>query len=405
MVSAGDTAWLLTSAALVLIMTPALGFFYGGMVRRKNIAATIMQCFIVVAVISVQWVLWGYSLAFGPDKGGFIGGLDWVGLRNVGLTPNPAYAATVPAQAYMIFQCMFAIITPALIIGSFAERINFKAFLIFIVLWSTIVYDPLAHWVWGVGGWLRVRGALDFAGGTVVHISSGVAALAAAVVFKKRLGFGKEPMEASNVPFIILGAGILWFGWFGFNAGSALTSGAQATSAFVVTNTAAAMAALTWMTMSWLLGGRPSIIGAASGAVVGLVAITPASGFVTPMAAIIIGLGAGVFCYLAVRLRNRTKLDDSLDVWACHGVGGTWGAIATGLFATAAIGGANGLFHGHPGQVVVQLEAVAASWAWSFGMTFILLKVIDKFIHLRVTEAEERTGLDISQHGERAYES
>ncbi len=405
MVSAGDTAWLLTSAALVLIMTPALGFFYGGMVRRKNIAATIMQCFIVVAVISVQWVLWGYSLAFGPDKGHFIGSLAWVGLRGVGLTPDPAYAATVPAQAYMIFQCMFAIITPALIIGSFAERINFKAFLIFIVLWATIVYDPLAHWVWGVGGWLRDRGTLDFAGGTVVHISSGVAALAAAMVFKKRLGFGKEPMEAGNVPFIVLGAALLWFGWFGFNAGSALTAGGQATSAFVVTNTAAAMAALTWMTMSWLFGGRPSIIGAASGAVVGLVAITPASGFVTPMAAIIIGLGAGIFCYLAVRLRNRTKLDDSLDVWACHGVGGTWGAIATGLFATAAIGGANGLFHGHPGQVVIQLEAVAASWAWSFGMTFILLKVIDKFIHLRVTEAEERTGLDVAQHGERAYET
>jgi len=405
MVSAGDTAWLLTSAALVLIMTPALGLFYGGMVRRKNVAATVMQCFIIVAVISVQWVLWGYSLAFGPDKGGFIGSLAWVGLRNVGLAPNPAYAATVPAEAHMIFQAMFAIITPALIIGAFAERVNFKAFLIFVVLWATIVYDPLAHWVWGVGGWLHERGALDFAGGTVVHISSGVAALAAATVFGKRLGFGKEPMEAGNVTYIVLGAALLWFGWFGFNAGSALTSGAQATSAFVVTNTAAAMAALTWMTMSWVFGGRPSIIGAASGAVVGLVAITPASGFVTPMAAIIIGLGAGIFCYLAVRLRNRTKLDDSLDVWACHGVGGTWGAIATGLFATAAIGGANGLFHGHPGQVVIQLEAVAASWAWSFGLTFILLKVIDKFIHLRVTEAEERTGLDIAQHGERAYET
>lgn len=395
---------MLLAAALVLIMTPALGFFYGGMVRKKNISATIMQCFIIVALISVQWVLWGYSLAFGPDKGGFIGGLEWAGLRNVGLEPSADYGPTIPHQAFMIFQGMFAIITPALIIGAFAERMKFKAFIIFILLWATLVYDPIAHWVWGVGGWLGELGALDFAGGTVVHISSGVAALTAALVMRQRLGFGREPMEPSNVPFIVLGAAFLWFGWFGFNAGSALTSGSAATNAFVVTNTAAGMAALTWMTMSWWLGGKPSIVGAASGAVAGLVAITPAAGFVGPMAAVIIGLGAGVFCYLAVRLRARLNLDDSLDVWGVHGVGGTWGAIATGLFATAAIGGVDGLFYGYPGQLGTQLAAIGATWAYSFTVTLILLKVIDKLMGLHVEEDEEILGLDVSQHGERSYE-
>ncbi|MFC2058790.1 ammonium transporter [Chloroflexota bacterium] len=404
MVDSADTIWVLVSAALVLLMTPALGFFYGGMVRKKNIAATIMQCFVIVAVISVQWVLWGYSLAFGPDKGGFIGGLEWVGLMNVGLEPSASYATTIPHQAFMIFQGMFAIITPALIIGAFAERIKFKALLIFVVVWATIVYDPIAHWVWGVGGWLGGMGALDFAGGTVVHISSGVAALAAALVIRRRIGFGSEAMEPANVPFVVLGAGLLWFGWFGFNAGSALTSGAMAVSAFVVTNTAGAMGALSWMTMSWWLGGKPSIVGVASGAVAGLVAITPASGFVTPMAAIIIGLGAGVFCYLAVRLRARLRMDDSLDVWGVHGVGGTWGAIATGLFATAAIGGVSGLFYGNPGQLVNQIVAVAVTWAYSFVVTFVLLKGIDRFVGLNVAEGEEMMGLDVAQHGERAFE-
>jgi Amt family ammonium transporter len=405
MVDTGDTAWLLMCSALVLVMTPALAFFYAGMVRRKNVSATLMQCFIIIALISVVWVLWGYSLAFGPDKGGFIGGIEWVGLNHVGLEPNPDYAPTVPHQAFMIFQAMFAIITPALIIGAFAERMKFKAFLIFIVLWSTIVYCPIAHWVWGSGGWLKELGSIDFAGGTVVHISAGIAALAAALVMRKRLGFGKESMDPSSVPFIVLGAGVLWFGWFGFNAGSALSSGSLATSAFVVTNTAAAMGALAWMTMSWWLGGKPSIIGAASGAVVGLVAITPASGFVTPMAAVLIGLGAGVFCYLAVRAKNRwLKLDDSLDVFSCHGVGGIWGALATGLFATAAIGGVNGLFHGHPVQLWYQFAAVAVCCAYSFVLTVILLKVLDKFVGLNVTEEEERIGLDVSQHGEGASE-
>ncbi|MBI4302274.1 MAG: ammonium transporter [Chloroflexi bacterium] len=405
-VNAGDTAWVLASAALVMIMTPALAFFYGGMVRKKNAAATIMQSFIIIALISVQWVLWGYSLAFGPDKGGFIGGLDWFGLRHVGLEPNPDYSSTIPHQAFMIFQGMFAIITPALITGAFAERMKFKSFLLFVILWATLVYDPVAHWVWAPDGWLRELGALDFAGGTVVHINSALAALAAALVMKRRLGLKEGAIEPHDVPMIVLGAGFLWFGWFGFNAGSAVASGALAASAFVVTNTAAAMAALTWMTMSWWLGGKPSIVGAASGAVAGLVAITPASGYVGPMAAVLIGLGAGVFCYLACRLRARTKVDDSLDVWGVHGVGGTWGAIATGLFASVAINaaGADGLFRGNPGLLFNQLVAVAATWAYSFTLTFIILKLLDRLVGLRVKEEEEAIGLDVSQHGETAYQ-
>ncbi len=404
-IDSGDTAWLLASAALVLVMTPALAFFYGGMVHKRHALGTIMQSFIIVAIISVQWVLWGYSLAFGPDKWGIIGGLDWLGLRNVGLEPNADYAGTVPHQAFMIFQGMFAVITPALITGAFAGRMKFKAFLIFIVLWATLVYDPVAHWVWGTGGWLRGLGALDFAGGTVVHISAGVAALTAALVLRKRTHFGMGAEEPHNIPFIVLGAGLLWFGWFGFNAGSALGSGALATSAFVVTNTAAGMAGVTWMTMSWWLGGKPSVVGAACGAVAGLVAITPASGFVTPMAAVIIGLMAGVLCYLACRLRARLKLDDSLDVWGCHGVGGTVGALATGLFATVAINAAgnNGLFYGNPGQLWAQFVAVAVVWVYSFVVTLAILKVLDKVMGVCVEHDEEEVGLDLSQHGERAY--
>ena len=407
MINGADTAWVLMSAALVLMMTPALAFFYGGMVRRKNVSATLMQCLIIVALISVQWVLFGYSLAFGPDKGHFIGSLSWAGLSNVGMEPS-SYAPTIPHQAYMVFQMMFAIITPALIIGAFAERMKFKVLLIFVLVWSTIVYDPIAHWVWAENGWLRNQGALDFAGGTVVHISAGLAALAAALAIKPRRGFGKEAMEPGNMPFIVLGAGLLWFGWFGFNAGSALASGTLAVSAFVVTNTAAAMGGLSWMTMTWMFGGKPSIIGAASGAIAGLVAITPASGYVKPMPALIIGLGAGIFCYLALRLRSRyLKLDDSLDVWACHGVGGIWGAVATGLFATVAVNaaGGNGAFYGHLGQLGTQLEAIAVVSAYSFGLTFIILKVLDRVIGVNVSEEDEMSGLDLSQHGERAYEA
>ncbi|MFZ0050941.1 MAG: ammonium transporter [Desulfobaccales bacterium] len=405
MVNTGDTAWVLASAALVMLMTPGLALFYGGMVRRKNALGTVMQSFIIIAIISVQWVLWGYTLAFGPDWHGIIGRLDWLGLKGVGLEPNTAYAATIPHQAFMIFQAMFAIITPALITGAFAERMKFSTFLVFILLWATLVYDPIAHWVWGDGGWLKNLGALDFAGGTVVHISSGVGALAAALVMGRRLGYGREPMEPHNILFVVLGAALLWFGWFGFNAGSAVSSGALATSAFVVTNTAAAMAAVTWTFMSWIFHGRPSVLGAASGAVVGLVAITPASGFVTPLAAIAIGAGAGIICFLAVQFRSKVNVDDSLDVWACHGVGGTWGALATGLFATVAVNsaGANGLFYGNPRQLLIQFIAVAVTWAYAFVATWVILIILYAVMGLRVKAGEEVAGLDLSQHGEEAY--
>jgi ammonium transporter, Amt family len=405
--NSGDTAWVLVSAALVMLMTPALAFFYGGLVRRKNVLATLMHSFFMVGLISVQWVLWGYTLAFGPTVNGIIGSLAWLGLNGVGAEPNADYAATIPHLAFMAFQMMFAIITPALITGAFAERKRFKAFVLFSLLWATVVYDPLAHWVWGAGGWLRTMGALDFAGGTVVHISSGVAALVAALVLGRRLGFGKEPMEPHNVPYVVLGAGILWFGWFGFNAGSALAANGLAANALVTTHVAAAMAAVTWTTVSWASTGRPSVVGAACGAVAGLVAITPAAGFVTPAAAIIIGLGAGVICFYAVKLvKARLGVDDALDVVGVHGVGGTWGALATGLFATKAVNpaGADGLFYGNPQQLLIQLVAVAATWVFSGVFTFAILKLVDVTVGLRVSEVEEEHGLDTSQHGELAYQ-
>jgi Amt family ammonium transporter len=408
-INAGDTAWLLASAALVMLMTPALGFFYGGLVRRKNVLSTLMHSWFILALISVQWVLWGYSLAFSPDTGlGIIGGLQWVGLNGVGQDPNPDYAATVPHLAYMAFQMMFAVITPALITGAFAERKRFKAFVLFSLLWATFVYDPVAHWVWGTGGWLHNLGTLDFAGGTVVHITSGASALVAAVVLGRRKGFPKlESFDPHDLTMVVLGAGLLWFGWFGFNAGSALTSGGLAASAFVVTNTAAAMAALTWMSVSWMVHKRPSVLGAAAGAVAGLVAITPASGFVTVPASIIIGLGAGGICFFAIHIiKERFGVDDALDVVGVHGVGGTWGAIATGLFATVAInaGGANGLLYGNPQQLLTQVIAVVASWVYSVVMTFVILKAIDAVIGVRVPESEEVLGLDSTQHGEIAYQ-
>ncbi len=405
-IDSGDTAWLLTSSALVLLMTaPGLALFYGGMVRQKNALATIMQSFIILALISVQWVLWGYSLAFGPDKGGIVGGLEWIGLQGVGLQPNPDYGATVPHQAFMVFQLMFAVITPALITGAFAERIKFSTFIVFILAWATFIYDPLAHWVWGVGGWLRNLGALDFAGGTVVHISSGISALAAALIIGKRRGYGHEPMPPHNLPLTVAGAALLWFGWFGFNAGSAISAGALATSAFVVTNTATASAALGWMFTEWAMRGKPTVLGAASGAVAGLVAITPASGFVTPMASIVIGAGAGFFCYNACNFKTKLGYDDSLDVVGVHGIGGTWGALATGLFATKTINeaGADGLFYGNPGQVGVQIVAILASWVLAFVGTFIILKILDALMGLRVTQEDEVAGLDLSQHSETAY--
>ena len=403
-ISAGDTAWLLMSAALVMLMTPALGFFYGGLVRRKSVLATIMHSFFILALISVQWVLWGYTLAFGPDHGGLIGGLDWLALRGVGQDPGP-YAPTVPHEAYMVFQMMFAVITPALITGAFAERKRFKAFVVFTLLWATFVYDPVAHWVWG-GGWLGQLGALDFAGGTVVHITSGVSALVAALVLGRRVGFGRDAMDPHDATMTVLGASLLWFGWFGFNAGSAITAGGLAANAFVVTNTAAAMAALTWMTVSWLHKGAPSVLGAAAGAVAGLVAITPASGYVDVSASILIGLGAGIFCYTAIQLTKRLKVDDALDVFGVHGVGGAWGALATGIFATVAInsGAKDGLAYGNPGQLGIQAIAVAASIVYSAVMTFVILKLIDVFVGLRVPENEEVLGLDASQHREAAYQ-
>jgi Amt family ammonium transporter len=404
-INAGDTAWVLVSAALVMLMTPALAFFYGGLVRQKNVLSTIMHSFFVLALISVQWVLWGYSLAFGPDINGIIGGLNWMGLKGVGAAPNVDYAATIPHSAFMLFQMMFAVITPALITGAFAERKRFKAFVIFSLLWATLVYDPLAHWVWGVGGWLRGLGALDFAGGTVVHMSSGISALVAALVLGRRVGFGSENMDPHDVTMTVLGAGLLWFGWFGFNGGSALAANGLAANAFVVTNTAAAMAALTWLTVSWAHKGHPSVIGAAAGAVAGLVAITPASGYVDAPAAILIGLGAGVICYWAIQLTRKLRVDDALDVFGVHGVGGTWGAIATGLFASTTVNSAAaGLLFGNPGQLGVQLLAVAATWVWAGGMTFVILKVIDVTIGLRVPEPDEVLGLDVSQHGETAYQ-
>jgi Amt family ammonium transporter len=405
-IDTGDTAWLLASAALVMLMTPALGFFYGGLVRKKNVLATIMHSFFILALISVQWVLWGYSLAFGPDHGGIIGGLDWLGLKGVGQAPNPDYAATVPALAFMVFQMMFAVITPALITGAFAERKRFKAFVIFTLLWATLVYDPVAHWVWGTGGWLRALGTLDFAGGTVVHITSGVSALVAALVLGRRYGYGREPIEPHDATMVVLGASLLWFGWFGFNAGSALASGGLAANAFVVTNTAAAMAALTWMTVSWLHKGAPSVLGAAAGAVAGLVAITPASGYVDVSASILIGLGAGTFCYVGIQLTKRLKVDDALDVFGVHGIGGMWGALATGIFATVAVNaaGADGALSGNLNQLGVQAIAVLASVSYSAVMTFAILKVIDLFVGLRVPEHEEVLGLDASQHREAAYQ-
>jgi Amt family ammonium transporter len=402
----GDTAWVLTSSALVLMMTaPGLALFYAGMVRQKNALATLMHSFIIAALISVQWVLWGYSLAFGPDKGGIVGGLEWVGLRGVGLEPFEAYSKTIPHQVFMLFQMMFAIITPALITGAFAERKKFSAFILFTLLWATFVYDPLAHWVWGDGGWLKKLGALDFAGGTVVHISSGVSALVCAIMIGRRRGFGHQPMQPHNLPLTVMGAGFLWVGWFGFNAGSALAADGLAASAFTATNTAAAAAALGWMFTEWMTRGKPTVLGAASGAVAGLVAITPASGFVGPIASIIIGGLAGLLCYSACNIKARLGYDDSLDVVGVHGVGGTWGAIATGLFASKAVNeaGGDGLFYGNPGQLWTQIVAVVATYALAIVMTAIILKVVDMMVGLRVSEEDEVAGLDLSQHSETAY--
>ena len=398
-----DMAWMLVCSALVLLMTPGLALFYGGLARSKNAAATVMHSFMSMGIVGIVWVLWGYTLAFGPDVGRFIGSLEYLGLNNVSATAPGPFADNIPHQTFMIFQGMFAVIAPALITGAFAERMKFKAYVLFTVLWVTVVYAPVAHWVWG-GGWMGAMGALDFAGGNVVHINTGVAALAAAVIFGRRLGFGSDPMEPHNIPMVVLGAGLLWFGWFGFNAGSALAVDASAVNAFVVTNTGAAAGILGWTAAAWAVERRPSVIGAASGAVAGLVAVTPAAGFVGPMPALIIGLLAGIFCYLAAELLKKLKLDDSLSVWGVHGVGGTWGALATGLFVGVGFGGIAAFTDASRlEQVGIQIVSILATWAWAFVMTTVILWALKLTVGLRVSGDDEAAGLDTAEHGEIAY--
>jgi ammonium transporter, Amt family len=403
-INSGDTAWLLVSTALVMLMTPGLAFFYGGMVRRKNLLSTLMMSFVMLGLISILWAFYGYSVSFGPDFKGIFGGLQWAGLMNVGMEPSTVYATTVPHFLFMMFQATFAIITVALITGGVVERIRFSALLIFSIIWFTVVYCPIAHWVWADGGWLARLGVLDFAGGTVVHINAGFAALALAMVLGPRQGFEeKETMEPNSIPFVVLGTALLWFGWFGFNAGSALQANGLAASAFASTNFAGASAAITWLILGWI-HRRPSVLGVATGAVVGLATVTPASGFIHPMSAIPIGIVAAIISYYVMLWRTRAnKVDESLDVFACHGVGGMVGTLATGLLATASINGKSGLIDGNAGQVLIQMVAIVVTAAYSFGFTWVIAKVIDATLGLRVRNEEEMVGLDISQHGERAY--
>jgi len=407
MINSGDTAWVLISTALVMLMTiPGLALFYGGLVRRKNVLATMMQSFFVLCLISIQWILWGYTLSFGPDKGHLIGSFAWFGLKGVGVTPNPSYAATIPHVLFMTYQMMFAVITPGLITGAFAERMKFSTYVVFTLLWATLVYDPVCHWIWGTGGWLKNLGVLDFAGGMVVHVSSGFAALTCALIMGTRRGYGKEPMPPHNLPLTIIGAGLLWFGWFGFNAGSALGANGLASMAFIATNTAAASAALTWMFIEWKITGKPTILGGATGAVAGLATITPAAGFVSPVSAILIGITAAIICYMAVAvIKLKFAYDDSLDAFGVHGVGGLIGTAAAGLFAEKLINpaGNNGLFFGNSAQFFIQLLGIGAVVIYSVAVTFTLLKLLDATMGLRVTDEEEVVGLDITQHEESAY--
>ena len=403
-IQAADSVFLFISTVLVMIMTPGLALFYGGMVKSKNVLSTTMHSYAAMAIVSIQWVLIGYSLAFGPDVKHIIGDFSWTILKDVGFTPNENYSATVPHNLFMMFQLMFAILTPALISGAFAERMKFSAFLIFTLLWTTLVYDPLAHWVWGVDGWLRNLGALDFAGGTVVHISSGVSGLVLALILGKRKDFGST--SPHHLPLTVLGAGLLWFGWFGFNVGSALTLNDVALTAFINTNTAAAAASVGWVLIEWYVNKKPTILGGVSGAVAGLVAITPACGFVTPLSSIIIGLLGGIICFLAVTyLKYKFGYDDALDAFGCHGIGGTWGAIATGLFATKSVNsaGANGFFYGDTSLLWKQLIAIGATYVFAGVVTFLIVKVIGLFIQVRVDQEEENLGLDLAIHGEKAY--
>lgn len=404
-VDTGDTAWVLVSSAFVLAMLmPGLALFYGGLVRTKNVLGTIMQSVMILSVVSLLWILFGYSLAFGPDKGGVIGGLEWVGLSGVGSEPHPVYGPTIPHQAFMLFQLMFAAIAPALITGAFAERKRFTAVVLFAALWSVFVYVPLAHWIWG-GGWLAKLGALDFAGGAVIHISSGAAALVCAIVLGKRRGYGTDYMAPHNLPMTLLGTGFLWFGWFGFNGGSALGANGIAVSAIIATHAAAAMGAIAWCGAEWAHRGKPTVLGVASGAVAGLATVTPAAGYISAMSAIAIGLVAGMTCYAAIVWKGRFGYDDSLDVVGIHGVGGVIGILATGLFASKVVnpGGADGLFFGNPGLFGIQLLVVAVTTIFSIIGTFVILKLVDSMTGLRVSSEEEATGLDLSQHNERAY--
>ncbi len=399
-INSGDTAWLLMSTAMVLLMTPALAFFYGGMVRSKNVVATIMQSFIACAVVTVAWFVCGYTMAFGPTIGGIVGGFDWAFLNGVTTAPNADYGATVPHSLFMMFQCMFAIITPALISGAFAERMKFTSYLAFIVAWSILIYAPLAHWVWGVGGMLRAQGALDFAGGLVVHLSAGASALAAALAIGKRSDYGKAETTPSNIPLVVVGTGMLWFGWFGFNGGSAIGSNELATTAFTNTHFAAATATLSWMLVDWMFKGKPSLLGCCIGAVVGLIAITPASGFVSTQSAFFIGLVAGAAANFVAMWRAKSQIDDSLDVFACHGVGGAIGVLMTGLFASKAINAAGA--DGSGEFFFTQLKAVAIVGTFCFVGTFVILKAINAILGLRPSQLDEQRGLDASEHNEKA---
>ncbi len=403
MINTGDTAFMLIATALVMLMTPGLALFYGGLVRTKNVLGTIMQSFICLGLVSLIWVTYGYSLAFGSDVGGIIGNFRYVFLKGVGLTPGP-YAATIPHLLFCAFQLMFAIITPALITGAFAERMKFSAFLLFTALWTTFVYLPVCHWVWG-GGWLQKLGALDFAGGTVIHINSGAAALCAALIVGKRKGWGREAFHPHNLPMTVLGGGLLWFGWFGFNAGSALSAGSIACLAFFNTQIATGAAALSWVVAEWVYQGKPTTLGVVSGALAGLVAVTPAAGFVGPMSSVILGFVAGVLCYGAVILKAKIGYDDSLDVVGVHGVGGSWGALATGLFATVAVNpdGANGLFFGNAHQFLIQLLGIIVAIVFSMVVTTLILKLVDRTVGLRLSREEEIQGLDVTQHSEMGY--
>ncbi|MGC2061680.1 MAG: ammonium transporter [Thermodesulfovibrionales bacterium] len=404
-IDTGDTAFVLVSTALVMLMTPGLAMFYGGMVRRKNVLGTYMQSFVAIAVVTIQWILCGYSLSFGPDFHGIIGGLDWIGLRGVGLEPNPDYAPTVPHLAFMIYQAMFAVITPALISGAIAERMKFSSFLIFTVLWTTVVYDPVAHWVWGTGGWMKNMGVLDFAGGIVVHVTSGISALAAALVIGKRKGYLHEAMTPHNLPMTVIGAGILWFGWFGFNAGSALSAGPLSVMTFVATHSSAVAATLAWVVIEWVHRGKPTMFGAATGAIAGLATITPASGFVGPISALAIGMMAGAVCYIALNMKNRLGYDDSLDAFGVHGIGGILGTLATGFLAQKMINpaGSDGLIFGGSGLLMNQVTGIAVTVVYSFAVTVVILKLLDWTIGLRLSAEDEFEGLDLSQHGESGY--